>query len=69
MEVNPQHPLVLKLKDVADERRFSDWAHILLDQALLGEGGQLDDPAAFVARLNDLLLTLSGDERRIILPR
>ncbi len=69
MEVNPQHPLVRKLKDVADERRFSDWAHILFDQALLGEGGQLDDPAAFVARLNDLLLTLSGDERRIILPR
>lgn len=69
MEVNPQHPLVRKLRDVGDERRFSDWAHILFDQALLGEGGQLEDPAAFVTRLNDLLLTLSGDGQRIILPR
>jgi molecular chaperone HtpG len=68
MEVNPQHPLVRKLKDVTDEQRFSDWAHILFDQALLGEGGQLDDPAAFVARLNDLLLTLGGDQPRIIMP-
>lgn len=68
MEVNPQHPLVRRLKDVTDEQRFADWAHILCDQALLGEGGQLDDPAAFVTRLNDLLLTLSGEERRIIVP-
>ena len=68
MEVNPSHPLVRKLKDVKDDQRFSDWAHILFDQALLSEGGQLDDPAAFVARLNELLLTLSGGERRIILP-
>ncbi len=59
LEINPQHPLVIKLKDEGDERRFSDWAHILFDQSLLNEGGQLDDPAGFVKRLNELLVLLS----------
>ena len=43
LEINPQHPIVQRLKDETDERRFSDWSHILFDQALLAEGGQLDD--------------------------
>jgi molecular chaperone HtpG len=43
-----------------DEKRFEDWSYILLDQAMLAEGGQLDDPAAFVKRLNELLLLLGS---------
>jgi len=58
-EINPEHPLVNKLKDEANEERFDEWTHILFDQALLSEGGQLSDPAMFVTRLNKLLLELS----------
>jgi len=58
LEVNADHSLVARLNDEQDERRFEDWATILFDQALLAEGGQLDDPASFVRRLNDLLLLL-----------
>ena len=43
----------------ADEERFGDLAHIVVDQATLAEGGQLDDPASFVSKLNALLLQLS----------
>jgi len=55
LEINPAHPLVSRLKDEADEARFSSWSNVLLDQAMLSEGGQLEDPVAFVNRLNDLL--------------
>ena len=48
------------LKYEADETRFADWSHILFDQALLAEGGQLEDPASFVKRLNELMLALAG---------
>ncbi len=60
LEINPHHPMVQRLK--YEEERFVDWSHILFDQALLAEGGQLEDPAGFVKRLNELLLstTLSG---------
>jgi molecular chaperone HtpG len=44
----------------SDEKRFADWSHILFDQAVLTEGGQLDDPDAFVRRLNELILALAG---------
>jgi molecular chaperone HtpG len=54
LEINPQHPLVLKLK--YEDKQFDDWATILFDQALLAEGGQLQDPAAFVKRINQILL-------------
>ncbi|MFZ6720768.1 molecular chaperone HtpG [Undibacterium sp. Ji49W] len=54
LEVNPDHPLVQKLK--YEEAKFSDWSHILFDQALLAEGGNLSDPSGFVKRLNELLL-------------
>ena len=60
LEVNPHHPLVQGLKYESDEMRFSDWSHILFDQAVLAEGGQLDDPGAFVKRLNELMLALAG---------
>jgi molecular chaperone HtpG len=59
LELNPHHPLVEKLKNEKDGDRFKDMAFILFDQAMLAEGGQLDDPAAFVSRLNELLLDLS----------
>jgi molecular chaperone HtpG len=58
-ELNPEHPLVKKLDQEADEDRFSDLVKVLFDQATLAEGGQLKDPAAYVQRLNSLLLELS----------
>ena len=60
LEINPHHPLVQRLKYEAEEARFDDWSHILFDQALLAEGGQLEDPAAFVKRLNELMLAMAG---------
>ena len=54
LEINPHHPMVQKLK--YEEERFNDWSSVLFDQALLAEGGQLEDPASFVKRLNTLLL-------------
>jgi len=60
LEVNPGHPLVTILDQEADEDRFADLASIVFDQAHLAEGGQLDDPAAYVSRLNKLLLQMSN---------
>jgi molecular chaperone HtpG len=60
LEINPHHPLVQRLNHEGDEARFGDWSHILFDQALLAEGGQLDDPATFVKRLNELMLSMAG---------
>lgn len=57
LEINPHHPMVQRLK--FEEEKFDDWSHLLFDQALLAEGGQLEDPAAFVKRLNELLLVKS----------
>ncbi len=57
-EINPTHALVEKIKNEPDEQRFADITHILFDQAILSEGGQLDDPAAFVHKLNELLQNL-----------
>ncbi len=54
-ELNPTHPLVVRMKEEQDDTRFADLTHILFDQAILSEGGQLDDPAAFVHKLNGLL--------------
>jgi molecular chaperone HtpG len=54
-EINPDHALITRLKAEQDDARFADLTHILLDQAVLSEGGQLDDPAAFVHKLNGLL--------------
>ena len=60
LEINTDHPLVGRLNDEQDEARFADWSHVLFDQAMLSEGGQLDDPASFVSRLNELLLSVTG---------
>jgi molecular chaperone HtpG len=60
LEINPKHPIVQGLKYEADDARFGDWSHILFDQALLAEGGQLEDPAGFVKRLNEMLLRLTA---------
>ena len=60
LEINPTHPIVQRLGTESDESRFADWSRILFDQATLAEGGQLEDPAAFVKRLNELMLTLAG---------
>jgi molecular chaperone HtpG len=55
LEINPQHAILQRLGAEADEARFADWALVLFDQALLAEGGQLEDPASFVRRMNSLL--------------
>ena len=55
LEINPHHPMIERLK--SEEAYFADWSHILFDQALLAEGGQLDDPASFVKRINQLFLS------------
>lgn len=55
-ELNPEHPLMLKLKQESDDQRFEDLTQILFDQAILSEGGQLKDPSSFVLRINKLLL-------------
>jgi molecular chaperone HtpG len=59
-EVNPEHQLVKHLQVEKNHERFKEWTHILFDQAILAEGGQLKDPAAFVQRMNKLLLDLAG---------
>jgi len=58
MEINAKHPVVLRLK--YEEGKFDDWASVLFDQALLAEGGQLDDPATFVKRVNELMMAMSA---------
>jgi molecular chaperone HtpG len=56
LEINPEHPLIIKIRDEADEDRFKEWGSLLFDQSLLSEGAQLDDPAAFIQRMNNMLL-------------
>lgn len=58
-EINPNHDIVQRLKDEQDDAQFRDWVEILFDQAVLAEGGQLKDPASFVAKMNQLLLRLA----------
>jgi molecular chaperone HtpG len=60
LEINPQHPLVVRLKAETDEARFTDLSKVLFDQSMLAEGGQLEDPAGFVKRLNQLMLALGN---------
>ena len=60
MEINLSHPLLERLEQESDEARFGDLSQVLFDQAQLAEGGQLDDPAGFVRRLNSLMLNLAG---------
>jgi molecular chaperone HtpG len=60
LEINPAHPIVRRLADESDPVQFHDWSQILFDQATLAEGGQIEAPAAFVTRLNRLMLALAG---------
>ena len=66
LEINPAHPMVKRL--AGEKTRFADWSNLLFDQALLAEGGQLDDPAGFVRRMNELMLEMAGEGSRIIVP-
>ena len=59
LEINPDHPMVARLAAETEASRQQDWAHLIFDQALLSEGGRLDDPAAFVRRMNELIVTLA----------
>jgi molecular chaperone HtpG len=59
LEINPDHPIVKKLDAEKSKKKFADWSDILFDQALLAEGGQLEDPASFVAKLNKMLVTIA----------
>ncbi len=58
-EVNPTHPVIERLHQDMENKHFDDWAFVLLDQAVLAEGGQLPDPANYVKRLNGLLLEVA----------
>ncbi|MEI6304062.1 MAG: molecular chaperone HtpG [Betaproteobacteria bacterium] len=67
MEINPDHAMIVRLKK--EEARFADWSNLLFDQALLAEGGQLEDPAGFVKRMNSLMLEMGGEgPGRIVMP-
>ena len=57
LEINPTHGLIERLKAEKDDAKFNDLSHLLFDQALLAEGGQLNDPASFVKRMNSLLIS------------
>ena len=59
LEINPDHPIVKKLDAEKSKKKFADWSDILFDQALLAEGGQLEDPAGFVAKLNEMLVSIA----------
>ncbi len=60
LEINPDHALVKRLNEEKDDEQFADWTRILFEQAVLAEGGELEDPYAFVSRLNKMLAELSG---------
>ncbi|MDZ7802512.1 molecular chaperone HtpG [Thiohalophilus sp.] len=60
LEINPEHALVKRLQNVDDDQQFNDWSLILFEQAMLSEGGQLEDPVAYVSRVNRLLQELGG---------
>ena len=59
LEINPDHPMVARLAAETESTRQQDWAHLIFDQALLSEGGKLEDPAAFVRRMNELIVALT----------
>ena len=59
LELNPEHLIIQKLESITDEEMFKQWTHLLLEQAIVAEGGQLEDPATFVRRFNDILLSLA----------
>ena len=60
LEINPTHPMIERMNNQIDEDRFADWTSLLFDQAILAEGGQLEDPAGFVSRLNELMFDMAS---------
>ena len=58
LEINATHPLLQRIEGTTDEAAFNDLSMLLFEQATLADGGQLAEPAAFVQRLNRLLLTM-----------
>lgn len=60
LEINPEHALVQSIKEEADEDLFKDWVSILFDQARLSEGAQLEDPAAFVSKMNAMFMKMKA---------
>jgi molecular chaperone HtpG len=67
LEINPTHPLIERLRDARDEAAFGELAHVLYDQAMLAEGGELEDPVGFVRRVNRMLVEGLGSASKIIL--
>jgi len=61
LEINPQHPLVRRLNREPADPHLAEWAQVLFDQAVLTLGARIEEPAAFVGRLNDLLVSLSAE--------
>jgi len=59
LEINTDHPIVKRLDQEKSDDKFKDWSDILFDQAVLAEGGQLEDPAGFVHKLNEMLVTIA----------
>ena len=59
LEINPDHPIIKNIIAEKDDELFSDWSHILFDQALLSEGGQLADPVNFVNKLNSMIVSMT----------
>lgn len=60
LEINPDHPIVKRIKDEDKNDGVADWSQILFDQALLSEGGQLEDPAGFVHRFNKMFIEMDS---------
>jgi molecular chaperone HtpG len=67
LELNPKHPLVERIKTAVDDAAFADLAHVLYDQAMLAEGGELEDPVSFVQRVNRLIVEGLSAAPKIIL--
>jgi molecular chaperone HtpG len=67
LEINPKHPLIERLRDAPDDAAFADLAGVLYDQALLAEGGELEDPASFVRRINALIVAGVPEKPKIVL--
>jgi molecular chaperone HtpG len=61
LEINPAHPLVRRLNREPADPRLAEWAHVLFSQAVLTLGARIEEPATFVTRLNDLLVSLTGN--------
>ena len=62
LEINPDHPMVARLAAESDASRQADWANLIFDQALLSEGGRLEDPVAFVRCMNELIVALAAGD-------